>query len=330
MAGKKTGKKLFLTLLGLAVVAIAVGGWATKPARLSPTPPTVVVPAAIDDYLREKESAEHALFGIIEGAEKRVTWIEDPGQRSDFVLVYLHGFSATRQEIAPVPALVAQALGANLFETRLAGHGRERQQLADISAEDWLEDGAEALAMARALGDKTVLMGTSTGATVALAMARHPDFASVDSLILVSPNFGPAGGGSGITTGPYGPQLARLILGERRSWVAANPLQEKYWSTDYPTASIVEMMRLVNLAVTLTPEAKSKRAMLVYSPKDDVVSVSKLLAGFEQLPAKQKKVHSVDEPRSLSPHVLTGDILAPGTSEEIAQRISAFIAGSDS
>ncbi|EAQ97471.2 alpha/beta hydrolase [Congregibacter litoralis] len=321
------GKRLLLTVLAMAAVGIAVGGWATKPAPLSPAPPQLVIPAAIDDYLREKESAEHALVGVTEGAEKRVVWAGEPGQRSDYVLVYFHGFSATRQEIAPVPELVAQALGANLFETRLAGHGREREQLSGISAEDWMNDGAEALAVAKALGEKIVLMGTSTGATLALAMARHPDFASVDSLILVSPNFGPAGKGSGITTGPFGPQLARLILGERRSWVAANDLQEKYWSTDYPTASIVEMMRLVNLSVELTPEAKSKRAMLVYSPKDDVVSVSKLLAGFERLPAGQKKVHAVDEPRSLSPHVLTGDILAPGTSEETAALISAFIAG---
>jgi pimeloyl-ACP methyl ester carboxylesterase len=222
---------------------------------------------------------------------------------------------------------VAKTLGANLFETRLAGHGRQRQQLGNISAEDWMTDGAEAIAIAKALGDKIILMGTSTGATIALAMARHPDYQSVDSLILISPNFGPAGQGSGITTGPFGPQLTRLILGERRSWTAANPLQEKYWSTDYPTTSVVEMMRLVDLAVQLTPEAITPKAMLVYSPQDDVVSVPKLLAGFDALPAGQKAIHKVDNPKSLSPHVLTGDILAPGTSADIASIISSFIAG---
>ncbi|WP_439106306.1 alpha/beta hydrolase [Congregibacter sp.] len=325
-----TGKKMILSLLGITAVAIVLGGLATKPARLPAEPPTAVIPDAIEDYLRKQEASADASFGITDGAEKRILWAGQPGTRSEYVLVYLHGFSATRQEIAPVPELVAQSLGANLFETRLAGHGRKQQQLADIDAEDWLDDGAEALAIAKALGDKIILMGTSTGATVALAMARHPDFSLVDSLVLVSPNFGPAGGGSGITTGPYGPQLARLILGERRSWVAANPLQEKYWSTDYPTASIVELMRLVNLAVELTPEAASPKSMLIYSPQDDVVSVSKLLAGFEQLPADQKKIHKVENPESLSPHVLTGDILAPGTSEESAKLISAFIAGSGS
>lgn len=317
---------MVVTGLAIIVAGLAVGGWLTKPTALSPTAPVIAVPENIDEYLRKQEAAAAAKFGITGGAEKRVVWAREPGQRSEYVLVYLHGFSATRQEIAPVPELIAKELQANLFETRLSGHGREQQQLADISAEEWMRDGAEALAIAKGLGDKIILMGTSTGATVALAMARHPDFASVHGLVLVSPNFGPAGAGSGITTGPYGPQLARLILGERRSWVAANPLQEKYWSTDYPTTSIVEMMRLVNLAVTLTPEAETPKAMLVYSPQDDVVSVSKLLAGFDTLPAERKKIHKVDEPKSLSPHVLTGDILAPGTSSDIAELVSAFIA----
>ncbi|MFT4767025.1 MAG: esterase/lipase [Glaciecola sp.] len=323
-----TGKKMILAALGATAVAIAVGGWITKPAELSPEAPSATVPADIDEYLRKEEASVAARFGITPGAEKRVVWAVEPGQRSEYVLVYLHGFSATRQEIAPVPELVAKELGANLFETRLSGHGREREQLAGISAEDWMHDGAEALATAKTLGDKIILMGTSTGATIALAMARHPDFSLVHGLILVSPNFGPADYGAGITTGPYGPQLARLILGERRSWVAANPLQEKYWSTNYPAASVVEVMRLVNLAVTLTPEAETPNAMLVYSPQDDVVSVSKLLAGFDTLPAERKKIHKVDKPESLSPHVLTGDILAPGTSSGIAELISAFIAES--
>lgn len=320
---------MILTALGITAVAAAIGGWLTKPSTLPLESPSIVAPTNVDEYLREQEALVDAQFGITPGAEKSVTWNADVGQRTEYVVVYLHGFSATRQEIAPVPTLVAKALGANLFETRLTAHGRERQALTDFSAEDWMNDGAEALAVAKALGNKLVLIGTSTGATLALALARHPDYGSVDSLILVSPNFGPAGGGSGITTGPYGPQLTRLILGERRSWVAANDQQEQYWSTDYPTAAVVEVMRLVNLAQTLIAEAGTPKAMLVYSPQDDVVSVPKLLEGFAALPADRKQTYKVDQPNSLSPHVLTGDILAPGTSEETADLISSFILGAD-
>lgn len=321
-----TRGKVILSLLAVTALTLVAGGLLTRPAALSAAVAVADIPDDPDAYLAQREALIASTSGVVDGAEKHITWVAEPGARSEYVLVYLHGFSATRQEIAPVPALVAKALGANLFETRLSGHGLEREGMVDVTAEAWMEDGAEALAIAKTLGQKVILMGVSTGATLAVALAEHPDYASVDSLIFISPNFGPAGGRSGITTGPYGPQLTRLILGKTRSWTPANDLQGKYWTTAYPTASIVEMMRLVDLAERLTPKTPVPNAMLVYSPKDDVVSVEKLLLAFDALPAQHKEIYKIDEPESISPHVLTGDILAPGTSAGVAERISAFLA----
>jgi pimeloyl-ACP methyl ester carboxylesterase len=45
-----------------------------------------------------------------------------------------------------------------------------------VRAEQWLDDGRELLAVGRALGERLTLIGTSTGATLALALASHPDF----------------------------------------------------------------------------------------------------------------------------------------------------------
>jgi alpha-beta hydrolase superfamily lysophospholipase len=329
--------KKTLAALVLLCIGLLGGGWVTRPAPLSPDPlpsdqtpgRTAALRSALNDpqsYLAAEEAKIRSRFGITPGAEKRVVWAQEAGQRSDYAVIYLHGFSATRQEIAPVPELVAKALGANLFETRLAGHGREREPMAGVRAEQWLDDGVEALRIGRALGDRLILMGTSTGATIALAMTRQPDFQYVDSLILVSPNFGPAAAGADMATGPYGPQLTRLFGGEVREWQAANERQETYWDTRYPTAAVVEMMRLVALANKLTPEAEVHKALLIYSPRDDVVSVPKLLEGFRALPAERKQIEVVENPDSLSAHVLTGDILAPGTSAGTARLISDFIA----
>jgi esterase/lipase len=327
------GGKILLTAAVLCLGLVG-GGWLTRPAPLSPDLPESMrlsgrsaglAGSEPDDYLRRQESKVRGSVGITPGAEKRIVWSAAAGTRSEYVVIYLHGFSATRQEIAPVPEQVAKALGANLFETRLAGHGQERDPMMGVRAEQWLEDGVEALAIGKALGDKLILMGTSTGATVALAMARSADFAYVDSLILISPNFGPAAAGADMAIGPYGPQLTRFFGGEYRQWQAANELQEKYWDTCYPTAAVVEMMRLVALANTLTPEAEVPRALLIYSPQDDVVSVEKLLTGFAALPAARKAIQAIENPDSLSPHVLTGDILAPNTSEPTARMISEFL-----
>ncbi|CAN0582233.1 unnamed protein product, partial [Ectocarpus sp. 12 AP-2014] len=139
------------------------------------------------------ESVESAFDDITPGVEKRVVWADGFYERRTPVsVVYIHGFTATSEEIRPVPDRVAGALGANLFFTRLAGHGRPGDALRDVTAVDWVADTAEALAAGRAVGDKVVIIATSTGGTLAALAALEPEmFKDVAALILVSPNFGP-------------------------------------------------------------------------------------------------------------------------------------------
>lgn len=308
--------------LSLALGLVAFG-WLTKPAKLEPSFSEQSVDGDLDALLAEREAAVGA--AIIDGAEKRIRWAAAPGERTEYVVIYLHGFSATRQEIAPVPEQVADALGANLFETRLAGHGLEQDALVGMSAEQWLEDGSEALAVGTALGERLILMGTSTGATLALSLAQHPQFSAVEALILLSPNFGPSAGGSGLATGPMGPQLIRLVAGEYREWEPANERQGRYWHTRYPTTALIEMMRLVDLAVAETAAARVPKAMLIYSPNDQVVSVQRLLRGFERLPAGEKAVHQILSGGGPSNHVLAGDILAPENNLTTSAMITSFL-----
>jgi alpha-beta hydrolase superfamily lysophospholipase len=307
-------RRVLLPALALAVLLVAFLGWLTRPAALAAPSGLYELraePRDLPALLAAGEAAVDASHGIIPGAEKRIRWAAAPGARTAYAVIYLHGFSATRQEIAPVPEQLAGAPGANLFETRLAGHGVERGALAGIRAEQWLRDGEEALAIGAALGERLILMGTSTGATLALALARHPQFAAVESLVLLSPNFGPAAAGAGVATGPFGPQLVRLAGGEERSWEPANAQQARYWTTRYPNAAVVEMMRLVDLAAKLNAQARVERAVLVYSEDDQVVSVPKFKAAFEALPATQKYRLPIADGGGPSRHVLAGDILAP-------------------
>ncbi|MEE4278601.1 MAG: alpha/beta fold hydrolase [Halieaceae bacterium] len=310
---------------GVLVGLLILGGWFTQPPALEAPASTLQLPPDLDDYLETTEANVASRYGIIEGAQKRIRWNGAIGRRSDVAVIYLHGLSATRQEISPVPTLIAQALDANLFETRLRGHGRQRERLSSIRAEEWLADGVEALTIGAALGDRLLVIGTSTGATLALALAEHPLFERVQSLVFMSPNWGPAAGGTGIATGPYGPQLLRLIAGKEHRWTAANDQQERYWTTRYPTATLVEMYRLVKLADQLTEHAAVEQALLIYSPEDDVVSVPRLLDGFERLPAARKEIERVDRPRSLSKHVLAGSILGPSETAPMVDRIVRFM-----
>jgi esterase/lipase len=321
-----TAKRVALTALVLGAGLLVLGGWWTRPPLLVPAPGKSIDPGADPDaYLAQVEANAASRYGIVPGAEKRIVWQGSSGDRTPRAVIYLHGFSATRQEIHPVPIRVANALGANLFETRLTGHGRLREKMVGVTAEAWLRDGAEALAVGAEIGERLVVIGTSTGATLALAMARDPLFARVESLILLSPNWGPAATATDLATGPYGPQLTRLLAGDEYSWSAVNDEQERFWTTRYPTDAIVEMLRLVKLADTLTGEVRVPSALLIYSPRDDVVSVPRLLDGFERLPAQRKAVIAMDDPRSLSRHVLTGAILAPAETLPTVEQIVDFL-----
>ncbi|MBT6096855.1 MAG: hypothetical protein HOH05_00610 [Marinovum sp.] len=75
----------------------------------------------LDNYLK---TAESKLPDIVPGTEKRIIWHGKPHQKTPVSIVYLHGFSASSEEIRPVPDQVAQSLGANLYFARLTGHGR--------------------------------------------------------------------------------------------------------------------------------------------------------------------------------------------------------------
>lgn len=56
--------------------------------------------AALDDWLASQEAS---VPGIKSGNAKGIVWAKNPGQKTPWAVVYLHGFSASRLETAPSP-----------------------------------------------------------------------------------------------------------------------------------------------------------------------------------------------------------------------------------
>ncbi|NNL62879.1 MAG: alpha/beta fold hydrolase, partial [Woeseiaceae bacterium] len=251
-----------------------------------------------------------------------------PGVRTRYSVVYLHGFSATRQEIAPTAERVADRLGANLFETRLTGHGHGRLPMHEVRAEDWLADGVEALGIGAAIGDEVIVIGTSTGSTLALALADHELMQQVAALILISPNMAPADPKALWLTRPAGPLLARLIAGNTRSWTAHNAEQERYWSTSYPTDATVEVMRLVDLAGRRAAQPLPPPVLMMLSPDDSVISPARARTTFDELDAPHKKLVEFADSSDPSSHILAGRILSPDTTGRVVDDIVRFVEAS--
>lgn len=162
-------------LAGLAVIVAGLFLFGPRePMVLTPRFDPAVLPADLDAYLAEGEAK---VAGMTRGVEKRILWMGQSGDQTEFAVVYLHGFSATSEEIRPVPDLVAKALGANLYYARYAGHGLPGNQLAGPTAQDWIDDTAEALAIGRRIGRKVIVIATSTGGTMVQKRRFSPNCA---------------------------------------------------------------------------------------------------------------------------------------------------------
>ena len=66
------------------------------------------------------------------GLQKEIVWANPATKtKTPLAIVYIHGFSASKGEVRPLPDKVASALGANLFFTRLTGHGEDGAAMAE-------------------------------------------------------------------------------------------------------------------------------------------------------------------------------------------------------
>ena len=148
----------------VVIFALLVGIWAFAPEEPFDRDISFEANALPDDISEFLAQRELQFSDIRPEAAKRIVWAGAPGQKTPLAVIYVHGFSASAEEIRPVPDEVAKALGANLFYTRLAGHGRSGDAMAEPLAGDWIEDMAEAMAIGRRLGDRVVVIATSTGA----------------------------------------------------------------------------------------------------------------------------------------------------------------------
>ncbi len=269
------------------------------------------------------ETREAEFDDIIDGAQKEVIWAGTPNRKTPLSVVYIHGFSATKQELRPVPDQVAEALGANLYFARLTGHGRGSEAMAQVTVNDWLNDVAEAVAIGRRIGERVVIIATSQGGTMtAMSSVDLNLMQNVAGIVFVSPNFGVNSSTAGLLTMPFARTFVPWIAGKERSWVPHNEEQAKWWTTRYPIEAVFPMAAAVQVAVSLPYDGVVTPAFFIFSPDDTVVKasatrqVAKLWGATKEI--WEVEIAATDDP---SAHVIAGDILSPSMTDPVSQRI---------
>jgi alpha-beta hydrolase superfamily lysophospholipase len=278
--------------------------------------------SALPAYL---EQQERHFPDIVPGTEKHIRFGSAGAQRANWAVVYLHGFSATRQETSPLSELVAEGLGANFFATRFAGHGRGSAPLAEASLDAWKADVLQALAIGRRLGERVLVIGVSTGAALATWLAQQPDAQEDVAWILISPNFGPRDKASEIIKWRWGRTLAHWVTGPEYSFEPRSPDQARYWTTRYPTRALFPMMAAVHLARQQPLEAWRAPVLMLLSPRDQVVDIFAARRAFKRIGAPQKRLVEVTNSSDVMQHVIAGRILSPANTAGMAQGIVEWV-----
>jgi esterase/lipase len=286
-------------------------------------PRIIQLPVDIQGYVT---TAEARFVDIREGTAKKIIWAAGKvNQRTPLALVYLHGFSATRQEVAPLCKRLASSLGANLFYTRFTGHGRPGRAMSAVTVSDLANDALEALAIGRRLGDRPIIIGTSTGGTLATWLASQDHSRSIHAVILLSPNFGPRNPMAEVLNWPWARFYVPLIQGRTRRWEPTNDLHARYWTTQYPTEALFSMMGAVRLARSLDLERIDLPFLFIYSPNDQVVDSDKTDKVFARLGGSHKSRRLIFSSGDPAQHVIAGEILSPQTTDAVLSTILTFL-----
>ena len=278
-----------------------------------------------DAYLAAQEAM---VEGIREGTQKQIIWA-DPNEKSrtPISIIYIHGYTASLGEIRPVPDLVAQALDANLFYTRLSGHGLDGDSLAKASRGDWQRDMEEAIAMGRELGDQMLVLSTSTGAAAAVCeLIGAANDEDVLGFVQISPNYRLRDPRSFLLDWPFARWIAPLIAGTRQKAKFRSDQQAQFWDMEYPTKALAQMAALTRTARNLDFTQTDLPGLFIYCEEDNVVDANETRRVHEAWGGPVETMllewQEGDDPER---HLMTGDIITPAKTAPVATQIISWV-----
>jgi len=183
----------------------------------------------------------------------------------------------------------AKKFGCNLYLARLSEHGLiSDEPMKEMTADKLWNSAVEAYAIAKQLGEKVIVMSTSTGGTLSLMLCAN--FPEIHSQILLSPNIRIFDPNSRLLNNHWGFQIAKMVKGTDHI-ITANQTEnfKKYWYSKYPFIPLTELEELVETSMTKENFLKVKQpTLLLYyykneNEQDNVVSVVAMKEMFNQL-----------------------------------------------
>lgn len=302
-------------LYGLGIFALIIAGVYS----MGPTPEHGQLNGDLPQITSDLQALEQEVIthernnpNIKPDNEARIIWADSSKQKTPYSIVYLHGFGASQGEGEPVHRLIAEKYGFNLYLSRLKEQGIESDSaFKSMTTANLLETAKRAVAIGKQLGDKVIIMGTSTGGALGLYItSENPEIAG---LILYSPIIAPKDENLYLLNRPWGRQMMETVAGGEYIVEKREGLQKQYWSNLYYLEGYIALAGLVEN--TMTEETFKKVNCPVFlgyyykneEEQDDVVSVEAMLQMFEQLGTAEEKKLKVAFPEAGN-HVISSYI----------------------
>lgn len=318
--------RILLYVLSVLTIIYLFGPHPEKPVYAVEMPAVPADAVQLEKYINDIESRRP----VKPENEARIIWQNDSlKNKTEYAVVYLHGFSASQEEGDPVHQDFAKKFGCNLYLARLAEHGLDTAEaLIHLTADNYWESAKQALAIGKQLGKKVILMGTSTGGTQALQLAAtYPN--DVAALILMSPNIEINDPNAWILNNHWGLQLARLVKkGDYNIASDQRDIYKKHWYSKYRLEGTVALQEMLETSMNKETFTKvNQPLLLLYYFKDDahqdnVVKVSAMKKMFEEVstPASSKKAVAVP---NAGDHVM-GSYIKSGDLETVKRETGLF------
>jgi len=302
-------KGLFLAAVLLVIIYLL--GPAPATPKYDPVLPAVPPLGQLEKFV----AANEAIHRLRPDNEARIVWANDSDrQKTPYAFVYLHGFSASQEEGNPVHRDIAKRFGCNLYLARLAEHGIDTtEQLVNLTADNYWKSAQQALAIGRQLGNRVILIGTSTGGTQALQLAAaYPN--EIAALVLYSPNIAINDPNAWVLNNHWGLQIARLVRGGKYNVPEDDrPIYKQYWNKPYRLEAAVALEEMLETTMNEATFHKVRQpVLLLYYYKDEqhqdpVVKVSAMKEMFSELASPDSVKREIALPNTGN-HVIASPI----------------------
>lgn len=249
-------------------------------------------------------------------------------QKTAYSVLYLHGFSASRAEGNPVHLNIAKALKANLYLPRLSDHGLiEEEPMLHFTAQRYLDSAKEALAVAKKIGEKVIVVSSSSGGTLSLILGNDPQIAA---LLLFGPNVEIYNPDAKLLTLPWGLYIARAVLASKYHVMDKITEQKlNYWTTRYRLECTLHLQKLMETG--MRPEIFRRITSAVFmgyyykneEEKDEVVSIPAMLKMFDELGTPNNKKQKMAFPDA-GDHVI-GSYLTTSNYSQVEKVALSFL-----